>query len=108
MKGRNVMTLSGAGLVSLFLAVAEVFLAIRFVLEFFANDPNGGFAAWIYHSTNGLLSPFRSVFTYSVPGHPHVVDLPLLFIMLSYMVVGGLLTLLLGLANTDKIAVRKK
>lgn len=108
MRGRNVLSLSGASLVSLFLLVAEVFLAIRFVLEFFANDPNGGFAGWIYHSTNGLLSPFRGTFTATVPGHPHFVDLPLLFIMVAYAVVAGLLTLLLGLANTDRVAVRKK
>ena len=108
MKGRNVISLSGASLLSLYLMVAEVFLAIRFVLEFFANDPNGGFAAWIYHSTNGLLSPFRGTFTATVPGHPHFVDLPLLFIMAAYAVVVGLLTLVLGWANTDRVAIRKK
>jgi hypothetical protein len=102
------MSLTGAGLVSLFLVVAEAFLTIRFVLEFFANDPNGGFASWVMHSTDGLLSPFRGVFTAAVPGHPHMVDLPLLFIMAAYAVVASLLTLLLGWATTDRVAIRKK
>lgn len=93
---------------SLFLVVAEAFLAIRFVLEFFANDPNGGFAGWVMHSTNGLLSPFRGVFTATAPGHPHMVDLPLLFVMAAYAVVCAVLTVVLGWANTDRVALRKK
>jgi len=108
MKGRNVLSLAGAGLLSLFLAVSEVFLAIRFVLRFFAVDPSNGFAAWVLHSTDALIAPFRGVFTMTVSGHPHYVDLQTLFIMAAYAVVVAVLTVVLGWTNTDRVAVRKK
>ncbi|MEJ0072603.1 MAG: hypothetical protein WDN27_00710 [Candidatus Saccharibacteria bacterium] len=101
-------SLTGAGLVSLFLLGAEFFLAVRFVLRFFAVDPNGGFASWVLNSTNALVSPFRAVFTSTVPGHPHYVDLQTLFIMAAYVVVASLLTWALGWAGATRADARKK
>src|SRR5690348_15519529 len=110
MRGRNVMSLTGAGLMSLFLLGAEVFLAIRFVLHFFAVSPTNGFAAWVFNSTNGLTAPFRGLFTATsvTPGHPHYVDLQVLFIMAVYAVVVAVLTWILGWANSEAVAVRRK
>jgi type IV secretory pathway TrbL component len=90
MKGKNVTMLSGASLVGLFLVVTEAFLALRFILHFFAVDPTNGFAQWVFHSTDGILTPWRGTFTQtSLSGHPHYVDLPVLFIMVAYAVVAG-------------------
>lgn len=91
MKNKSVTQVSGASLVGLFLVVTEIFLAVRFVLHFFAVNPTNGFAQWIFNSTSGIVSPFRGTFTQTVTGHPHYVDLPTLFIMAGYAVVGGLM-----------------
>ena len=96
MKGKDAVRLPGAGLVGLFLVVTEVFLAVRFVLHFFAVNPHNGFAQWIFNSTDSIMTPFRGVFTQTVAGHPHYVDLVTLFVMAAYVVVAVILAALLG------------
>ena len=107
MNSKNSMMAASRGLVGLFLLAAELFLAVRFVLEFFAVGPNGGFAAWVMNSTDNLLTPFRAVFTGGVVGHPHVVDVPLLFVMATYAIVAGLLVWLLAWSDVDRLGRRK-
>lgn len=87
MKNINQLMAPGAMLAGFFVAVGELGLAVRFVLHFFAVDPTNGFAAWVFNSTDALLTPFRSVFTSAPAGHPHYVDLPLLFVMAVYALV---------------------
>ena len=89
-----------AQLTELFLFVAELGLAIRFVLHFFAVDPSNGFAAWVFHSTDALITPFRGVFTSVPAGHPHYVDLSLLFIMAVYVVAMAVLSKIFAWATT--------
>lgn len=96
MKGKNVMAVGHAGLWNFFLFWVEVFLAIRFVLHFFAVNPTNGFAAWIFNSTNAMVAPFRGVFTNTVSGHPHFVDLQTLFVMAAYAVFTACMLWLLG------------
>jgi hypothetical protein len=96
MKSKDAVRLPGTGLVGLFLVVTEVFLAVRFVLHFFAVNPDNGFARWIFNSTNGIVTPFRGVFTQTVVGHPHYVDLVTLFVMAAYVVVAVVLGALIG------------
>ncbi|HVX23773.1 MAG TPA: YggT family protein [Candidatus Saccharimonadales bacterium] len=102
MKGKDVMMAPGASLAALFVSVAELGLAVRFVLHFFAVDPTNGFAAWINNSTDALLTPFRSVFTSAPVGHPHYVDLSLLFVMAAYALVVGALVAYLNPARWAK------
>jgi len=96
MKSKDAVRLPGAGLVGLFLLVTEVFLAVRFVLHFFAVNPTNGFAQWVFNSTNGIMTPFRGVFTQTVVGHPHYVDVVTLFVMAAYVVVAVVLGAVLG------------
>ena len=96
MKGKEAVRLPGAGLVGLFWLGAEVFLAVRFVLHFFAVSPHNGFAMWIFNSTDGIMTPWRGVFPQTVTGHPHYVDLVTLFVMAAYAVVAVLLAALIG------------
>jgi hypothetical protein len=96
MKSKDAVRLPGAGLVGLFLLVTELFLAVRFVLHFFAVNPTNGFAQWVFNSTNGIVTPFRGVFTQTIIGHPHYVDLVTLFVMAAYVVVAVVLGALLG------------
>jgi len=98
MKLKNVTSVSGAGLWHFFLFWVEFFLAIRFVLHFFAVAPNGGFAMWIFHSTDAMMAPFRGVFANNnmIAGHPHYVDLQILFVMAAYAVFAACMVWLLA------------
>ena len=89
-------------IVELFLFVAELGLAVRFVLHFFAVDPSNGFAAWVFNSTDALVTPFRNVFTTAPVGHPHYVDISLLFIAASYVVAAAVLTKIFTWSTTSK------
>lgn len=108
MNSKNAMMAASRGLVGLFLVVGEVFLAIRFVLHFFAVNPTNGFAAWVFNSTNSLMAPFRGVFTNTVSGHPHFVDLQTLFVMGAYAVVAAVLVWAMAWADTDRLSPRRK
>src|SRR6478609_8330915 len=107
MNSKNVMMATSRGLVGLFLVVSEFFLAVRFVLHLFAVNPTNGFAAWVLNSTSSLDAPFRNVFTNSVAGHPHYVDVQTLFLMAAYAVVAGLLVWLLAWSDVDRLTRRK-
>jgi len=96
MKSKDAVRLPGAGLVGLFWFLAELFLTVRFVLHFFAVNPHNGFAQWIFNSTNSIMTPFRGVFTQTIVGHPHYVDLETLFVMAVYAVVAVILGALIG------------
>jgi len=95
------------GLTGLFLVGAEFFLAVRFVLHFFAVNPTNGFAAWIFNSTDALLTPFRGLFTTAPVGHPHYVDLPLLFVMAVYVIAAAVLVWVFAWANNLPVARKK-
>jgi YGGT family len=103
MKNKNAMMATSASLVGLFLLASEFFLAVRFVLHFFAVNPANGFAAWVFNSTNSLMTPFRGVFTGGVAGHPHYVDLQTLFVMAAYAIAAGLLVWLLAWSDTERL-----
>lgn len=98
----------GLGMWSFFLFWAEFFLAVRFVLHFFAVNPTNGFAAWVFNSTNALEAPFRGVFPATVQGHPHFVDLQTLFVMASYAVVASVLVRVVNWAHAGSADPRKK
>ena len=70
MNSKNAMMSVSRGLVGLFLVAAEFFLAVRFVLHFFAVNPANGFASWVFNSTNALIQPFRAVFPPTVRQMP--------------------------------------
>lgn len=72
------------GLINFFLWLVEVFLALRFILRFFAADPANGFVHWIYNSSDVLMQPFRGIFPSTVIGNNHVVDFSALFAMVVY------------------------
>lgn len=83
---------SVAGLVNLFLTLAEALLALRVIVHFFFTTASGGFFDWVYYTTGVLLSPFRGTFVNPTftPGHWYV-DFPALFAMMVYAAFGALL-----------------
>src|SRR5581483_6322222 len=49
--------------VSKFIVLAELLLALRVVLRFFNGNPDATFIHWVYTNTAVLLEPLRNVFT---------------------------------------------
>lgn len=68
-----------------FVMLTELLLALRVVLRFFNANPDATFVHWCYTVTQPLLEPFRAVFTsYNVVGRGWVVDYVALFAMAVY------------------------
>lgn len=92
-----------------FLFWVEAFLLLRFVLHFFAVGANGGFAAWVFNSTDAMMAPFRGVFGNGngmIAGHPHFVDFQTLFVMGGYAVFAMLMWALLSWSH--RVAGKKR
>jgi hypothetical protein len=82
---------SAAGLVSLFLFLAELLLTLRVILKFFFTTANSSFVHWVFSVTNVLLEPVRWFFSNPVqPSGNWYVDFPALFAMAFYAVLASL------------------
>jgi uncharacterized protein YggT (Ycf19 family) len=83
---------SVSGTANMFLTFAELLLFVRVIVHFFFTSSSGSFFAWVYGTTNVLLSPFRGVFVNPTATPTHwYVDFPALFAMMVYATLGGLL-----------------
>lgn len=89
-----------AGLVGLFVALAELLLTLRVIFRFFNGNPDAQFVAWVYRNTQPLLEPLRGVFpsSWSEVGPGWNIDFPALAAMAGYAVLGALLMGLAGKA----------
>lgn len=96
------------GLINLFLWLTEIFLAIRFLLRFFAANPNNGFVSWIYNSSDVLLQPFRGMFGTTVVGNNHLVEFNTLFAMAVYAVAALILMWLVSFFDPTRYRTVKK
>ena len=72
--------------------VAEVILALGFVLLLLGADPSAGFTQWAYRSLDRVMAPFRGIFTpvevgTSASGVEAVLDTSVLFAMVVYGIV---------------------
>jgi len=77
--------------VSKFIVLAELLLALRVVLRFFNGNPDATFIHWVYTNTAVLLEPLRNVFTSGdMVSRGWVVDYVALASMAFWAVVGYL------------------
>lgn len=83
-------------LVDLFVAVAEIILALRVIFRLFAANPSSEFVNWIYQTSGTLMAPFRGIFPSAEVSPGHVLDISALFAMLVYAVLGYVILALLG------------
>jgi uncharacterized protein YggT (Ycf19 family) len=95
------------GLINFFLALVEIFLALRVLLRFFAANPTNHFVSWVYNSSDVLMQPFRGIFPPTVIGRDHVIDFSALFAMLIYAILAMFLVWIVTLL-TPKPVVKKK
>jgi hypothetical protein len=88
---------SVAGMVNLFVGLAELLLLLRAVLRFFNANPDATFVHWVYSNTQVLLEPLRNFFTTTdVVSRGWVVDYVALAAMAFYAAAGYLVVGLVG------------
>jgi uncharacterized protein YggT (Ycf19 family) len=72
-------------LVYAFATVAAILLLIAFFLQLTGANPAAPFAAWVYRSSDVLLTPFRSLYpTASVHDSRSVLNLSIVFAIFMY------------------------
>ena len=83
-------------LVDFFVGVALAILGLRVLFRLFGANAGAGFVDWVYTTSDVLLSPFRGIFPVAEIGDGNVLDIPALFAMLMYTLLGFLLSWLVS------------
>lgn len=73
-----------------FVGLAEIVLGLGFIFRLFDADATNGFVSWIYSMGAPLLEPIRGVFPVVEYSNKYVLDLPTLFAIAAYALVGYL------------------
>jgi uncharacterized protein YggT (Ycf19 family) len=99
-----------AGIVDFFVGIAEIFLALRFILLFFTANRANDFVGFIYNSSDALLQPFRGIFPTTTVGQDHLVSFSTLFAMVIYALFGAVVIAFLHFLGSagDRHKVSKK
>ncbi len=98
----------GRKLIYLFVTLAEVLLAFRFVISLLDADYTNAFIRWVYSTTDVLLLPFRSVFPDVDYSSVHVLEFPVLFAMVAYGFIGYVVVSILFWLPQPPAAKKKK
>lgn len=88
-------------LISLFVGLAEICLALRVIFRLF-NANNVHFVEWVYNTSNQLLEPFRGIFNTGHVANGHVLDFTALFGIVVYALVGYVLAKVLKSLRHEK------
>lgn len=82
-------------IIDVILFVIELFLGLRLLLRLFGANPDAGFVAWIYKTSEPLLAPFLGMFPSPVIDGQFVLEFNTLIAMIVYALAGYLLQQLL-------------
>ncbi len=88
-------------LVYAYLLAVEIILLMGFFLLLFGANPSAGFTDWVYRHLDGVMAPFRGIFTPLELGTtgsdvPAVFETSVLFAMIVYGIVALLFSALIG------------
>lgn len=86
-----------AALVNFFLALVAALLLLRIILRLFSANPDASFVGWVYRTSGELMAPFRGIFPAPTLGEGYVLDLPAIFALVIYVLIGYLILALMGL-----------
>lgn len=95
-------------LVNFFVGLAGTLLLLRVLLRLFAANPASAFVDWIYDTSDFLLAPFRGIFPVEEISPGHVLDLPALFAIVMYALVGFLLMALVNALTPNEPVETKR
>ena len=77
-----------AKLTHVFVTLTLVVLGLRVVFSLLDADLTNSFIQWVYATSVSLMQPFRGIFSVEVSTSQHVLELPVLFAMAAYAVLG--------------------
>jgi len=78
-------------LINIVLAVVEIIIGLRIVLEFFGASSSASFVTWIYETSRPLLRPFFGIFPSTTLEGVFTIDFTALFALIIYALAGYLL-----------------
>jgi uncharacterized protein YggT (Ycf19 family) len=93
-----------SALVNFFLVLVESLLILRIFLRLFNANGNNSFVSWIYTTSGSIMDPFRGIFHVAILGNGVVLDVPAIFAMIIYGLIGFLILALIGLIPTPWVA----
>ncbi len=79
---------AGTNLINAFVTLTLAVLGLRVVFSLLDADTTNSLVRWVYSTSEPLMSPFRNVFSEYAGSDAHVLELPVLFAMAAYAVVG--------------------
>jgi len=88
-----------------FVALALVILGTRLAFSLLSADLTNTFVRWVYETSVPLMQPFRGIFSPEISGTGHVLELPVLFAMVAYALLGAIV---FGLVAWLPVAKSKK
>lgn len=96
-------------LINFFVALVGIILGLRIFFRLFDANPDADFVNWVYDTSGVIMEPFRGVFSPAVIERGYVLDIPAIFALIMYLIIGVALIALVGMipGATTK-TVRKK
>lgn len=99
-----------------FITLVEIVLAVRVIFSLVDADTTNGVVKWFYDMSAPLLEPIRGIYPSVEYSNTYVLELPTIFAMVGYAVLGYLVILVVNrnpnpkaLAGFDiKEAIRKR
>lgn len=98
-------------IVSFFVGLVAIILGLRIFFRLFNANPDATFVEWVYRTSATIMEPFRGVFSPAVIERGIVLDIPAIFALIMYLIIGIVLMALIGLIPapvSDTTVVRKK
>ena len=82
--------------------ILMLFLGGRILLRLFSANPQTPFVVWVYNASDFLMIPFRGIFR-SVPVTTGgVIDIPALFSIAIYLILGLVVTYLIQMTSSEQ------
>ncbi len=88
-------------IINFLLMVANLFLVGRILFELFQANPTTPFVSWVYGISGYFISPFRGLFGSLNLNSGSVLDIPALFAIIIYTIVGYVLVTLINATTNE-------
>lgn len=85
-----------------------IILSLSFFMLLFNANPDSGFVAWVYRSSDRAMEPFRGIFPTETAGNGSVIDFSILFAMIVYGILASLINALVSFFDRKIAEERSK
>lgn len=82
-------------LINVLVGIIELLLSVRLLLRLLGANPNTPFVAWVYDTSNALITPFKNIFPPFAINESMVLEFSTIFAIVVYMLIGWIIVALL-------------